>query len=190
MEVFGEVPLLAWAHQPRQREGSAFIGHMDHQGHAAAPDGTPINDQYQRLQGKLPEQGGGIWDKIHLFRDRVVTDPPGKAFDPALGFGAIGDLGCDLGQMRMFTPDDTADQRGQGRQVPGDRACRLARIPLSEGVSYGTISAEVVTHRLLLLDWLRFPEKYIPDFSVVLFRPNFMLASEEHPMKVHKNQWV
>jgi hypothetical protein len=44
-------------------------------------------------------------------------------------------------------------------------------------------------------------EKYIPcgvvdedsgelrtDFSVVLFRPDFMLAFEEHPMKVHKNQ--
>ncbi len=28
------------------------------------------------------------------------------------------------------------------------------------------------------------------DFSVVLFRPNFMLVSEEHPMKVHKNQWL
>ena len=27
-----------------------------------------------------------------------------------------------------------------------------------------------------------------PDFSVVLFRPNFMLASEGYPMKVHKNQ--
>jgi hypothetical protein len=26
------------------------------------------------------------------------------------------------------------------------------------------------------------------DFSVVLFRPCFMLASEEHPMKMHKNQ--
>jgi hypothetical protein len=26
------------------------------------------------------------------------------------------------------------------------------------------------------------------DFSVALFRPNFMLASEEHPMKAHKNQ--
>jgi hypothetical protein len=26
-------------------------------------------------------------------------------------------------------------------------------------------------------------------FSVVLFRPNFMLVSEGHPMKVHKNQW-
>ena len=27
-----------------------------------------------------------------------------------------------------------------------------------------------------------------PDFSVVLFRPHFMLASEGYPMKVHKNQ--
>jgi hypothetical protein len=28
------------------------------------------------------------------------------------------------------------------------------------------------------------------DFSVVLFRPNFMLAFEEHPVKVRKNQWL
>jgi hypothetical protein len=28
------------------------------------------------------------------------------------------------------------------------------------------------------------------DFSVVLFRPKFMLVSEEHPMKAHKNQWL
>jgi hypothetical protein len=40
--------------------------------------------------------------------------------------------------------------------VPGDGACGLARIPLCESVSYGTISTEVVTHRLLLLDWSRF----------------------------------
>ena len=25
------------------------------------------------------------------------------------------------------------------------------------------------------------------DFSVVLFRPNFMLVSEDHPVKMHKN---
>jgi hypothetical protein len=31
-------------------------------------------------------------------------------------------------------------------------------------------------------------EAIIPDFSVVLFRPNFMLVSEEPPMKTHKNQ--
>jgi hypothetical protein len=28
------------------------------------------------------------------------------------------------------------------------------------------------------------------DFSVVLFRSNFMLVSEEYPMKTHKNQWL
>jgi hypothetical protein len=28
------------------------------------------------------------------------------------------------------------------------------------------------------------------DFSVVLLRPNFMLVSEEHLMKMHKNQWL
>jgi hypothetical protein len=28
------------------------------------------------------------------------------------------------------------------------------------------------------------------DFSVVLFRPHFMLVSEGYPMKVHKNQWL
>ena len=30
--------------------------------------------------------------------------------------------------------------------------------------------------------------RYNSDFSVVLFRPHCMLVSEEHPMKVHKNQ--
>ena len=28
------------------------------------------------------------------------------------------------------------------------------------------------------------------DFSVVLFRPTFMLFSEKNRMKVHKNQWL
>ncbi len=28
----------------------------------------------------------------------------------------------------------------------------------------------------------------LTDFSVMLFRPNFMLVSEEYPMKTHKNQ--
>jgi hypothetical protein len=34
------------------------------------------------------------------------------------------------------------------------------------------------------------PKSVVTDFSVMLFRPTFMLASEEHPMKVHKNQWL
>jgi hypothetical protein len=31
---------------------------------------------------------------------------------------------------------------------------------------------------------------YYSDFSVVFFRPNFMLISDEHLMKTHKNQWL
>jgi hypothetical protein len=34
----------------------------------------------------------------------------------------------------------------------------------------------------------RFVSTQYTDFSVVLFRPNFMLSSEGYPMKVHKNQ--
>ena len=37
---------------------------------------------------------------------------------------------------------------------------------------------------------VQYERLYLPDFSVVLFRPHCMLASEEHPMKVHKNQWL
>ena len=37
--------------------------------------------------------------------------------------------------------------------------------------------------------FLRLFVSKITDFSVVLFRPHFMLPSEEHPMKTHKNQW-
>jgi hypothetical protein len=49
--------------------------------------------------------------------------------------------------MRTLTPNDAADQGGKGGQVSGHGACRLARIPLCEGSMYGTIPAEVVTHR-------------------------------------------
>jgi hypothetical protein len=33
-------------------------------------------------------------------------------------------------------------------------------------------------------------EFFMSDFSVVLCRPDFMLVSEEHPMKAHTNQWL
>src|SRR5262245_57272338 len=76
--------------------------------------------------------------------------PPGKAFDPALRLGAVGDFRRDVGQLRTLTPDDAADHRGEGRQVPHNRAGGLARIILYQGGSYGTITTEVVTHRRLL----------------------------------------
>jgi len=42
--------------------------------------------------------------------------------------------------------------------VPRAPALGLPGLRLSEGFEYGTIRAEVVTHRLLLLEGLRFPE--------------------------------
>jgi hypothetical protein len=47
--------------------------------------------------------------------------------------------------------------------------------------------------RLVLKHWIGTDttgNQKITDFSVVLFRPNFMLVSEGYPMKMHKNQWV
>ena len=37
---------------------------------------------------------------------------------------------------------------------------------------------------------VRGTSELFPDFSVVLFRPNFILVSEEYPVKTHKNQWL
>jgi len=89
----------------------------------------------------------------------VIPEPPRKAFDTALGFGAIGHVGRNVGQLRALTGHNATDERREGGQVPADRACSLARIPLCSGFPYGTIPAEVVTHCLLLLDWPRFPEE-------------------------------
>ena len=76
----------------------------------------------------------------------VVAYPPGKAFDTALCLGAIGDFRRDTGQVRSLAPDDATDQGGERRQVPSNRAREQTRISLYEGVPYGTIPAEVVTH--------------------------------------------
>ena len=62
-------------------------------------------------------------------------------------------------QLCPLAPDDAAEQGGEGRQVPRNRASKLAWISLYEGVLYGTIPAEVVTHRRLLLDWWLFLER-------------------------------
>jgi hypothetical protein len=87
-----------------------------------------------------------------------VIEPAGKAFDAALRLGAIGHCRRDLGQLGTLAGDDTADHRSQGGQVPRAPALGFTWIRLSEGLSYGTILAEVVTHRLRLLDGARFPE--------------------------------
>jgi len=49
MEVLGQVSLRPLAHPPGQRQGSALIDHMDHQGVAPAPHDAAIHDEPHRL---------------------------------------------------------------------------------------------------------------------------------------------
>src|SRR5262245_29335267 len=99
-----------------------------------------------------------IRDKIALSGNAGVLDPPRKAFDAALGLGPLRHFRCDLGQLSALARHDATDECGEGGQVPHTSALGLARIPLYEGLSYGTILPEVVAHGLLLLDWSHSPE--------------------------------
>ena len=93
----------------------------------------------------------GIWEKVHLLQDVLVIDPPGKAFDAALGLGAIGHFGGDGGQLRALAAHDAADERGEGLHMSGEVAGGRSRIGVHEGVADGSIAAKVVTHRSFLL---------------------------------------
>src|SRR2546430_16897070 len=81
----------------------------------------------------------------------VVVEPPGKAFDAALGLRPVGYFRGDVGQLRALAAHDAADERRQGMEVAGEVACGRSRIGLHEGVSDGTIAAKGVTHRRFLL---------------------------------------
>src|SRR5215510_259622 len=131
---------------------------MDHQRGTPAAYAAAIHDEHHRLQGEVTQQDVRIGQKVHLLQDMGVVKPPRKAFDAAFRFGTVGHFRSDVRQLGALAAHDTADERRQGAQVPGDRAGRLARITLCQGIPYGPIPAEVVTHRLLLLDWLHFPE--------------------------------
>jgi hypothetical protein len=59
----------------------------------------------------------------------------------------------------------------------------------SENVDQPTASAEPLQAEGVSDLWISSQTNTF-DFSVVLFRPHFMLASEEHLMKMQKNQWL
>jgi len=56
------------------------------------------------------------------------------------------------------------------------------------GASPNPEEGEHLNKLFLRLGWIEKRENHYTDFSVVLFRPHFMLLSEGYPMKVHKNQ--
>src|SRR5262249_38707458 len=118
-----------------------------------------LHDERHRLQGEGMHQDVRIRQQGHLLQDVGVVTPPRKAFDAACRFGPVGPCRRDVRQLGVLAAHDTADERRHGAQVPGDRAGRLTRIPWCQGIPYGTIPTEVVTHRLLLLDGLCSPER-------------------------------
>jgi hypothetical protein len=55
MAVCGKVPLRALTSPPRQRQGTTFRDHVDHQGHTTAARHTASHDEHQGLEGAMPE---------------------------------------------------------------------------------------------------------------------------------------
>src|SRR5262249_34474973 len=71
----------------------------------------------------------------------------------------------------------------------GTKTRMRLRPPIKNGVclaEHNEKSQKLWTGEVLPLDG----SLLMGDFSVMLFRPNFMQASEGYPMKVHKNQWL
>src|SRR5215471_17050116 len=98
----------------------------------------------------MTQQDRRIGQKIHLLQNVGVVAPPRKAFDAALGLGAIGDLRGDVGQLGALAAHDAADKRSQGVEMSGEVPLGGGGIALRECLAYGTIASEVVTHRRLL----------------------------------------
>ena len=126
---------------------------MDHQRGTPAAHAAAIHDEHYRLQSEMPQQDIRIGQKVHLLQDVSVVAPPRKAFDAALGLGAIGDLRGDMGQLGALAAHDAADKRSQGVEMTGEVPLGGRGIALRECMAYGTIASEVVTHRMLLHMW-------------------------------------
>src|SRR5215831_20094836 len=142
--------LRSVAHPPGQWKGAPFIDDMDHQRGTPAAHAAAIHDEHHCLQSEMTQQDICIGQKVHLLQDVGVVAPPRKAFDAALGLGAIGDLRGDVGQLGALATHDAADKRRQGGEMAGEVSLGGGGIALRECLAYGTIASEVVTHRRLL----------------------------------------
>jgi hypothetical protein len=124
----GQVPLRGWAHAPRQRQGAPFRDDMEPQRGTPTAPAAAIHDAPHCLPGAMTPPDVCRGQKVHLLQDLSMVAPPGKAFAPALGLGAIGHLGGEVGQWGALPAHDAAQKRGEGRPVPGAGPGGLARI--------------------------------------------------------------
>src|SRR5712692_11667955 len=150
VELFRKVALRGLTHPPGQWKGSTFIDDMDHERGTPAAHAAAIHDEHHRLQSEMTQQDIRIGQKVDLLQDVGVVAPPRKAFDAALGLGAIGDLRGDMGQLGALAAHDAAEKRSQGVEMSSEVPLGGGGIALRECLAYGTIASEVVTHRMLL----------------------------------------
>src|SRR6266851_364622 len=96
-----------------------------------------------------------IREEIHFLQNGVIVQPSRQAFDTTVGLGPIRHLGRNARQLATLAADNATHERGKARQMLGQAAAGLARIPLVQGLTYGTIASQVVTHRIhLLIRWI------------------------------------
>ena len=123
---------------------------MDHQRGTPTAHAAAIHDEHHRLPGEMTQQDLRTGQKVPLLQDMGVVDPPRKAFDAALGLGAIRDLRGDGGQWGALAAHDAADKRSQGMEMSSEVPLGGGGLALRECMAYGTRASEVVTHRRLL----------------------------------------
>jgi hypothetical protein len=83
--------------------------------------------------GHIPGKGR----EIGCFGDVFVLQQARVAFDAALGFGAVGCLGSNLGQVAALRGDDTGDQGSQRREALILALGRGRRVVFEEGFTDG-----------------------------------------------------
>jgi hypothetical protein len=114
-------------------------------------DDASFHDSKRRLFYRIDSR----WNYPLSEGTRPIVEPSRKAFNPAVGLGPIAYLGRQARQLAALAAHDASDERGQGGQVMGHAAPGLARITLFQGLTYGTITPKVVTHRIhLLINWM------------------------------------
>src|SRR5918992_2425065 len=99
----------------------------------------------------MTQQDISVRQEVNALLNPVVFQPPSEPFDATLGLGRIGNFGRDTGQLATLAAHNAADQCGQGIEVSSHLAAGFARITLCQGLTYGTITAKVVTHPIDLL---------------------------------------
>ena len=123
------MPLGTVAPTPREGQGAPLLDYVEPQRPAAPAAGTALHDHHQGLEGSLCQKERDRGEHIPLLPEALVVEPSGQALPSALRLGALGDLWWRRWGVGAVAAHDTAAERRQRGQVPGDGAGGLARLP-------------------------------------------------------------